>query len=119
LVVEACEAGLPGLAVNPCGLGSGNGSDLPRAELRVSFSPLPVPQRDGYVWVKPIESQVLLILADDNEKPTLKSTSQPPKGTKVSPRERIIVRMEASEEYGDGRTGWQSGSRRFNCATKV
>lgn len=86
---------------SPCDLYQG--SDLPGATFNlryVNFNPA-------------ADTDVRFTLGPDKEKPTLKTTSQPPKGTKVKPDDRIVVRMEASEEYGDARKGWQSGVKKI------
>jgi hypothetical protein len=90
-----------GFRLFPCNLPAG--SDLPGAKLTVTFD-----SRN-----RAANKTETLTLAPDMEKPTLKTTSQPPKGTKVNPGDRIIVRMEASEEYGDARRGWQSGIKKI------
>ncbi|MFM9849170.1 MAG: hypothetical protein ACKVP3_18660 [Hyphomicrobiaceae bacterium] len=87
--------------VRPCGLDGG--SDLPGAKLTVSF------QSDA----RPANTSRMLTLAPDKDKPTLKTTSTPSKGTKVKPGDTINVRMEASEEYNSTRYGWQTGVKKI------
>jgi len=90
-----------GFSLFPCSLPGG--SDLPDAKLTMAFvSP--------NVAANKTET---MTLARDQDKPTLKTTSQPPKGTKVRPGDRITVRIEASEEYRDTRWGWQSGIKKI------
>jgi len=87
--------------VDPCQLP--NGTDLPNATLNLSFvSPNPAARASQAVTLSP-----------DDEKPTLKTTSQPPKNTKVKPGDRIWVRMEASEQYDSAHTGWQTGIQKI------
>lgn len=87
--------------VRLCGLDGG--SDLPGAKLTVSF------QSDA----RPANTSRMLTLAPDKDKPTLKTTSTPSKGTKVKPGDTINVRMEASEEYNSTRYGWQTGVKKI------
>ena len=87
--------------VKPCELPGG--SDLPGAPLVISF-----------VSANPAaRATKTLTLRPDTEKPTLKTTSTPRKGTKVKPGDTIKVRMEASEEYSDTRVGWQTGVKKI------
>jgi hypothetical protein len=87
--------------VKPCELPGG--SDLPGAPLAISF-----------VSANPAaRATKTLTLRPDTEKPTLKTTSTPRKGTKVKTGDTIKVRMEASEEYGDTRMGWQAGVKKI------
>ena len=87
--------------VKPCELPGG--SDLPGAPLAISF-----------VSANPAaRATKTLTLRPDTEKPTLKTTSTPRKGTKVKTGDTIKVRMEASEEYGDTRMGWQTGVKKI------
>ena len=87
--------------VKPCELPGG--SDLPGAPLAISF-----------VSANPAaRATETLTLRPDTEKPTLKTTSTPRKGTKVKTGDTIKVRMEASEEYGDTRMGWQTGVKKI------
>ena len=87
--------------VKPCELPAG--SDLPGAPLAISF-----------VSANPAaRATKTLTLRPDTEKPTLKTTSTPRKGTKVKTGDTIKVRMEASEEYGDTRMGWQTGVKKI------
>jgi hypothetical protein len=87
--------------VTPCELPGG--SDLPGAKLTISFvSANPAARRTETLTLRP-----------DTEKPTLKTTSTPRKGTKVKPGDQINIRMEASEEYSDVRTNWQSGVKKL------
>jgi len=87
--------------VKPCELPGG--SDLPNAALAISF-----------VSANPAARAArTMTLGPDTEKPTLKTTSTPRKGTKVKPGDTIKVRMEASEEYSDPRIGWQTGVKKI------
>jgi hypothetical protein len=82
------------------------GSDLPGATLGVGFFSA---GRQNLA----AEGSAQFTLAPDTEKPTLKTTSNPRKGTRVKAGDQIRVRMEASEEYGEHRTGWQSGVKKI------
>ena len=87
--------------VKPCELPGG--SDLPNATLAISF-----------VSANPAARAArTMTLGPDTERPTLKTTSTPRKGTKVKPGDTIKVRMEASEEYSDTRLGWQTGVKKI------
>ena len=46
---------------------------------------------------------------DDKDKPKLKVTSTPPKGTKVKAGDKIKVTITASERYEDGHKSWPTG----------
>jgi hypothetical protein len=89
--------------VRPCDLAGG--SDLPGAKLTVTYIPPPS--------MPLFRMQTVLTLAPDKDKPTLKTTSTPRKGTKVKPGDTIKVRMEASEEYNNPRYGWQTGVKKI------
>ena len=78
-------------------------SDLPGAKLTVRL----------ISYMSTTDIATTITLSPDTEKPTLKTTSTPPKGTKVKPDDTIKVRMEASEEYGDSRKGWQTGVKKL------
>jgi hypothetical protein len=87
--------------VKPCDLPGG--SDLPDAKLAISF-----------VSANPAARVAkTILLGPDTEKPSLKTTSVPPKGSKVKPGATIKVRMEASEEYSDDRLYWQTGVKKI------
>ncbi len=89
-------------SVQPCRLDGG--SDLPGAKLTVAYQPLP---RTASA------ATFAMTLAPDKDKPTLKTTSTPQKGTMVKPGDTIKVRMEASEEYNAARYDWQAGVKKM------
>ena len=85
----------------PCS--SPAGSDLPGADVRVAF----------VSGNKSANATRAFTLAQDTEKPTLTTTSNPKRGTKVDSKQKIVVRMQASEQYGEPRIGWQTGVKKI------
>jgi hypothetical protein len=86
--------------IEPCRLPGG--SDLPGARFEATFT-----SRTA------ANTLIMITLSPVTEKPTLKTTSTPPKGTKVKPGDTIKIRMEASEEYNHPRLGWQTGVKKI------
>ena len=78
-------------------------SDLPGANLTVRL----------ISYNSTADVSTILTLAPDTDKPSLKTTSVPPKGTKVKAGSTIKVRMDASEEYGATRENWQTGVKKI------
>jgi hypothetical protein len=78
-------------------------SDLPGAKLTVRL----------ISYDSTADTSTTLTLAPDTDKPSLKTTSVPPKGTRVKAGGTIKVRMDASEEYGATRHGWQTGVKKI------
>jgi hypothetical protein len=86
--------------VLPCRLP--NGSDVPGATVTVTFTGEDPPAKQTKTFP----------LADDTEPPSLDVHSDPPKGRKVRPGQKIDVKMTADENYNDtDHTGWQTGVR--------
>ena len=87
--------------VDPCRLPGG--SDLPDARLTINLIAEAPARNQSYTAQ----------LAADIEKPTLRMTSDPPSGSAVNAGDQIRIRMEASEDYGEARIGWQTGVQKI------
>jgi hypothetical protein len=95
------------LLIRPCDFPSG--SDLPGTKLTVSFiSPN-----------QAANASRTFILAPDTEKPTLAVKSRPREGSKVGSQQEIKVRMTASEQYANGRIGWQTGVKKIQLRDEI
>lgn len=78
-------------------------SDLPGAKLTARL----------ITYDSNADASTTVSLSPDTDKPTLNTTSTPPKGTKVKPGDTIKIRLEASEEYSQDRRGWQTGVKKL------
>jgi len=86
--------------VAPCSLPGGN--DLPGATIVIRY------EATGYDG-KPQRLAETFTLGDDRDAPALDVHSIPPKGSKVRAGDKIVVKINADEGFGDGRGSWQTG----------